>query len=325
MRTPVRHSLPLLVASALLAFPASPAAPQPQAAPDPAARALALATRIPLARKALRECRREAAAIKDDPLRAAVEAQLQAPWLLPEAFAYGHGAEAEARLRSAGLLAAGEKLSLPPRGRGNFASAPGGPCPSGHHAYPGGLAVLSWTGLLHARSLAADYRAVYGVQLDDGWLVAAALWHGTGMAATLPWHEDGTCGPEPMLAKAPLHHAIGIANAVLRHLPAPLIVAIASTRAPPSPGREKELCGYLQAGSILALGRPDAVPCPSLDREAARPPIEAYLSYVAEADSVFTEPSWGWYQSQVGTGWASFEALEQDGSDVARWYTAQQR
>jgi hypothetical protein len=40
---------------------------------------------------------------------------------------------------------------------------------------------------------------------------------------------------------------------------------------------------------------------------------------------VFTEPSWGWYQSQVGTGWASFEALEQDGSDVARWYTAQQR
>jgi hypothetical protein len=163
------------------------------------------------------------------------------------------------------------------------------------------------------------------VQLDDGWLVAAALWHGTGMAATLPWHEDGTCGPEPLLAKAPLHHAIGIANAVLRHLPAPLIVAIASTRAPPSPGREKELCGYLQAGSILALGRPDAVPCPSLDREAARPPIEAYLSYAAEADAAFTESSWGWYQSQVGTGWASFEALEQDGSDVARWYKAQQR
>jgi hypothetical protein len=305
--------------------PAMAAADPAEAPADPAARALFLAQRIPLSRQAFRECRRAASEIKEDALRAAVEAQLQAPWLLPEAYAYGHAAQAEAQLKAQGLLGASERLALPPPSKGNFASAPGGPCPSGHHAYPGGLAVHTWASLLHARSLAADYKKVYGVDLNDAWLTAAALWHDTGEAATLAWGDGGACGPEPLLAKAPLHHVLGIASAILRHLPGPLVVAIASARAPPSPERLAELCGYLKAGSILALGKPDAVACPSLSQGARRPPIEAYLTYVSDADSVFTAPAWAWYAAQTGAGWARFEALLEDRSDVQKWHEAQAR
>lgn len=300
--------------------------PDPVGAPeDPAARALFLAQRIPLARQAFRECRREAAEIKEDALRAAVEAQLQAPWLLPEAYAYGHPAEAEAQLKAAGLLAPGERLSLPPPGKGNFASAPGGPCPSGHHAFPGGLAVATWASVLHARSFAADYQKIYGVTLNGAWLTAAALWHDSVAPATLAWRDGGACGPEPVVARAPLHHILGVAAAILRHLPAPLVVTLASARAPPSPEKLAELCGYLRAGSIVALGKPDAVPCPSLSEGASRPPIEAYASYLAAADSVFTGPAWAWYGAQTGQGWARFEALLQDRSEVRKWHEAQAR
>jgi hypothetical protein len=316
----------LTICCALNAAQPSLAAADPTEAPaDPAARALFLAQRIPLSRQAFRECRHAASEIKEDALRAAVEAQLQAPWLLPEAYAYGHPAEAEAQLKAAGLLGASEHLALPAPGKGDFASAPGGPCPSGHHAYPGGLAVQTWARLLHARSLSADYKKVYDVDLDDAWLTAAALWHDASAAATLPWRDGGACGPEGMLAKAPLHHVLGIAAAILRHLPAPLVVAIASARAPPSRERLAELCGYLKAGSILALGKPDAVACPSLSKDARKPPIEAYLSYVSDADAVFTTEAWAWYAAQTGTGWTRFEALLEDRSDVRKWHQAQAR
>ena len=304
---------------------AAPPTPAPAGPLDAAAHALALARRIPIARKALHECRLAAAAIKDDPLRAAVESQLQAPWLAPDAFAYVHPAEAEAQLRRAGLLGPDEKLALPISGKGNFASAPGGACPSGHHAYPGGLAVHTWANLLHARSLAADYKTVYGVHLNDDWLVAATLWHDTGKAATLQWHDDAGCGPEPLLARTPLHHILGIAAAILKHLPSPLVVVIASAHAPPFAASNADLCGYLKAGGILATGDAAAVPCPSLAKDAPRPPIEAYVENLSDADFVFTVPAWDWYQSQIGTGWARFEALIQDGSDVSRWHEAQLR
>lgn len=339
----MRFSAGLALGSLLLGAAASRAAPSPdagsttseasRAAPaasgasprDPEARAREIAARWPLARTALRECRRLAAEIKDPPLRAAVEAQLQAPWLPPEAFAYGHPAEAEAKLRAEGLLEAGARLALPPPGRGSFAAAPGGPCPAGHHAYPGGLAVHTWTTLLHARALAADYRAVYGVQLDAEGLSAAALWHDAQKAATLPWTADASCGPEPQLARTGLHHALAVATAILRHLPSELIVAIASAHAAPSPAGLRDLCGYLRAGSLVALGRPDAVACPSLEAKAARPPLEAYLLHLANADAELAGPAWDWYRSQTPAGWARFEALLDDKSDIARWQAATRR
>jgi len=61
----------------------------------PAERAKDVAARLPIARDAMREVHLAAAAIADQPLRAAVEAIVMAPWLPPESYAVAHPAEAE--------------------------------------------------------------------------------------------------------------------------------------------------------------------------------------------------------------------------------------
>jgi hypothetical protein len=316
----------LLFATALLVAGATPAPPAPPAPSDPAARALEVARRLPLARHALREARRAASDLKDQPLRAALEAQLSAPWLPPEAWALSHPAEAEAKAHAAGLLPPDDHLVLPPAGKGSFAAAPGGTCPGGHHAYPGGLAVHSYSNLLRARGLAAAYKDVYGIVLDDGWLVAAALWHDTLKAGTLPWDKDGGCpASEPELAGTALHHTLGLAAAILRRLPTPLIWVIAASHAPPTPENLDLICGWIRAAGIVARGDEKAAPCPSSLAGAPRLPAEAFVSHFADADFSFTGPVAAWYASQTPPGWARFDALEQDGSDVAAWVRAQAR
>jgi hypothetical protein len=46
---------------------------------------------------------------------------------------------------------------------------------------------------------------------------------------------------------------------------------------------------------------------------------------VSDADTVFTAESWAWYAAQTGAGWARFEALLEDRSDVQKWHEAQTR
>ena len=324
-----------MLVALLCAALAAGVAPKPAAAPerepspkDPAARALAVAGKLAAARHALRESRRAAAEIKDQPLRAAVEAQLAAPWLPESAWAYDHLEAADERLHAAGLLAADVKLAaiLPRPGRGSFASAPGGPCPHGHHSYPGGLSVHSWTNLLHARGLAAAYKDSYGVLLDDDLLVAAALWHDTLKAVTLPWDADGNCpATEPKLAGTALHHPLGIAAALLRRLPVPLLWVIAAAHAPITAENLDAVCGWIRAAGIIAKGDEKAAPCPSLDKSAKPPPAESYVSHFADADFPFTVPVAIWYAAQTPSGWARYEGLAQDGSDVAAWVRAQAR
>src|SRR5258706_12111484 len=105
-------------------------------AQDPLTHARELSRKLPAAHEAMLELRREAAALPDPALRATVEAQLLAPWLPQEAWAYKHLDEARRMLNE-------PKLELPPPRTGDFAAAPGGRCDDGHHGYPGGLAVHS--------------------------------------------------------------------------------------------------------------------------------------------------------------------------------------
>ena len=276
-------------------------------APD--ARAKDVAARLPIARNAMRELRLAGAAITEQPLRAAVEAQLMAPWLPPEAYAVAHPAEAEKLLRSEGLIDA--PLALPPQ-RGSFAAACGG----GHHDYPGGLAVHTWTDLLHARGLAEAYQRVYGVKLRDDWLVAAAIWHDSLKAATLPWRDDATCGPEQRIAGTGAHHVLAIAAAMLRRLPEGLVSTIASAHAPVFGDGAKAVCGWLRAAFILAEGRTLPGAC------AGSAPIEAYVMNLADSDYPLIATAAGWYAAHAPAGWERFEAMIQDGSDLAAWARA---
>lgn len=248
---------------------------------------------LPVAHEAMLELRREAAALPDPALRAAVEAQLLAPGLPPELWAYKHLDEARKLL--------GESFDLPKPKIGDFAAAPGGPCEDGHHGYPGGLAVHSLANLLHARALAKVYHHVYGVDLHDDWLVAAAIWHDSLKAATLPWTADGDCGPEPKIAGTPAHHVLGLAAGILRHLPGELLITIAAAHDP------AKACGWLEAASILATGEKRG--CPPLR-------VEAYVTHEADSDYALTGAAWHRYIERAPKGWARFDALKADGNDI---------
>ena len=270
------------------------------AAADPGARAREVATRLPAAYRAYLQLRREAGAIGDPALRAAVEAQILAPWLPPEAWAYGHLAEARRLLEEPGL-------ELPPPRKGDFLAAPGGDCEGSgaHHGYPGGLSLHTLSALYAVRGLAASDRQVYGVDVHGDQPAVAALWHDTLKASTLPWRADGSCGPEPAIAGAPAHHVLGLAAAILRHLPVDLVSIIAAAHSP-DPAL---ICRWLQAASVIADGR--KMECPT------RQTVEAFIHNHADAsDSEMAALAWSRYVARAPKGWARFEALIQDGSDV---------
>ncbi len=269
------------------------------AAQDPAARARELATRLPAAYRAYLELRREAGAIGDPALRAAVEAQILAPWLPPEAWAYAHPAEARQLLNE-------PALELPPPRKGDFLAAPGGDCdgPGAHHGYPGGLAVHTLAVLRSVRGLADADRHVYGVDLHSDQLTAAAIWHDALKAATLVWRADGSCGPEARIAGAPAHHVVGLAAAILRHFPDDLLYVIAAAHSPDP----KLICSWLEAASILADGRKRT--CPQ------RQSVEAFLLNLASSDEPLTTLAWSRYVAGAPKGWKRYEALIQDGNDV---------
>lgn len=261
------------------------------AAHDP----LAIARSLPFAHEAFLELRREAGAIPDPALRAAVEAQILAPWLPDEAWAYRHLDEARKMLNE-------PDLTLPPRRKGDFAAAPGGACEESHHGYPGGLAVHSLANLLHARALANVYRHVYKVQIDDTVLTVAAIWHDSLKAATLPFAADGSCGPEPKIAGTPAHHVLGLAAGILRHLPKDVLIAIAAAHDP------ARACDWLQAASIIAHG----------EKTSCFPPrIEAYITHLADADYELTGLAWKKYVEKAPKGWERYEALKADGNELS--------
>jgi hypothetical protein len=291
----------LLIAAAAAANPAKPAGkPTPVAKKplDAAGRARAIAKELPWARNAMFEVRREAGKIQDPALRAAVEAQILAPWVPHETWALTHLDEARKLLNEPGL-------TLPPPDKGDFAAAPGGLCEEGHHGYPGGLGVHTLANLLHARALAGVYQHVYGVDLSSDMLTTAAIWHDSMKSVTLPWKDDGSCGPEAQIAGTPAHHVLGLAAAFSRHLPKSLIFVIGSAHSPDLP----QVCKWVKAASIIALGH-DTDCLPKL-------PPEAYVNHFSDADFPFTVNTWTSYATRAPKGWARYDALLQDGNDVA--------
>jgi len=240
---------------------------------NPTRRAHEVAASLPFAHNAYLELRREAANISDPALRAAVEVQMT--------------------------------VVVAPNGKdhGDFMAAPGGPCETGHHGYPGGLSVHSLANLLNARAIAQTYHHVYGTDLHPDWLTVAAIWHDSMKAITLPWREDGSCGPEEQIAATPAHHVLGIASAFQRHLPRELIYVIAAAHG------VEHACEWMQAGAKLA-GIEGTVACPT------KMPIEGYITAQADADYALTGTAWTRYVAKAPKGWERYDALKADGNDV---------
>ena len=276
------------------------------AVPAPQQSAEQVARSLPHVQRARAILEREVARIGDAALRKAVQGQIALPELPPSAYARQDPKRAEALLRELGLLEPG--VALPALdGHGSFWAASGSACPDRHHAYPGGLAVHSAANLLHALALARTYRELYAVELRADWLIAATAWHDSAKAVTLRWQPAGDCGREPEIARTAAHHPLGIAAAIAKGLPAPLVVSIAISHAPPAKQNLERICGWIRAGSVLATGRADAVACPD---EQHPPALESYLVYYGDADFDLTTTATN-AALGGGTGWERFEPLRE--------------
>lgn len=232
-----------------------------------------------------------------------------------------------ARLKREGLIAESAKTLLPQEPPMKFAAAPGSVW-RGHHSYPGGLIDHELFNLRAGVALSGAYYQTYGLRLDEDLLRSVAVMHDMAKTATLHWKEDGSLpAAEPAVAGTPLHHILGIAEALLRGWPAPWVVALASCHSPPHPGPElAALIGYLKAGAIIAGAPYEKAGLDAMGRALARPaPIEAFVSHVDDHDFVLTETSIAAVektlpQPAARTGgpdhWARDAALAKDGDLV---------
>jgi hypothetical protein len=164
----------------------------------------------------------------------------------------------------------------------------------GHHSYPGGLVIHTWTNLLHALSLSKDWKKVQGVQLNEDWLRAAVIWHDSAKTMTLSWNEDGSDTlSEEEIAGTGAHHIFGITEAAFRELPVDFILILASAHSPPHPEAGLQaVIKYLKAAAIIA-GKPYSVVGldPTGKTLLKSPPLECFIHHLSDHDWVATEPA----------------------------------
>ena len=177
-----------------------------------------------------------------------------------------------------------------------FLSAPGSGYAS-HHAYPGGLPVHVAFNTRSALALSDAYRANAGIALDRDMVVAAQLLHDLHKPWVFQWTEDGALLPEYTIAGTGAHHILGIAESLVRGVPAHVVVAQASTHDHPgSPADEAKTVAYLKAGAIIA-GR-DAVEAGLLAPDGASVPlprrIENFVAHLGDHDWILAGPVNGW-------------------------------
>ena len=187
-------------------------------------------------------------------------------------------------------------------------SAPGSTY-SGHHAYPGGLVVHEWLNAGIAKAFVEHYERIYKLgatrgALDVSVALAAPLWHDIHKVTVFQWNADGSELFEYPIADTGAHHPLTGAEAILRGLPAPSIIAILSAHDAPTTIRSnatqtglQRLVNYIRAAAIIA--RRDPVALGLLERRpdgtfelAQHPPrIEGHITHLSDHDFVFSGDS----------------------------------
>lgn len=158
-----------------------------------------------------------------------------------------------------------------------FFAAPGSEF-SGHHSYPGGLAIHEANNEMAALNLAREYHTMYGrsrgagqsrnadIFIDPDVILAAPIWHDWAKAMVFQWADDGTEFQELNFggngtadnngnagnSKTGAHHILGLAEAMKRGLDPVLIIAQASCHSAPTLGNEFKVVNWLRAAAIVA-------------------------------------------------------------------------
>ncbi|HEY7066727.1 MAG TPA: hypothetical protein VII06_34985 [Chloroflexota bacterium] len=180
-----------------------------------------------------------------------------------------------------------------------FWSAPGSTY-SGHHPYPGGLAVHEWVNATLAAGYVDTYGKVYQLTsrpdaIDESIARGAPLWHDLNKVTVFQWNSDGSELIEQVIADTGAHHPTSGAEAIVRGMSPAFVIALLSAHDPPTATRANaRLVNYLRAAAIIA--RVDPVAAGLLKRLpdgtwvlAQDPPhIEGYVNHLSDHDFVLS-------------------------------------
>lgn len=247
--------------------------------------------------------RQAAASIRNPAVRAQVQAVLDnpAPTLMRSLDSAGKKSVYK-ELTAKGLLKdVAEADFLPPSkdfatAPQPFWSAPGSGYQS-HHAYPGGLCTHTGLNVRVSTALYDGYREVYDYMLDRDVVVAAQLLHDLHKPWVFQWKKDGESRTELPLAGAGEHHVLGVAESVVRGLPAEIVVAQACAHNHPrTEADEAQVVGWLTAAAIIAgkdpveygLLAPGGKTLPLPRRQ------EGFVTHLGDHDWVLTVPAAQW-------------------------------
>jgi len=242
-------------------------------------------------------------AVKDPGLRAKAAAILNnpAPSLAARLDAKSR-AEVFAELTAKGYLKDSSEAAFlpatkdPAKSSQPFLSAPGSGYQS-HHSYPGGLATHTAANLIIALAIHDAYKDIYGFSLDRDAVVVSQALHDLHKPWVFQWEASGESRKENTLAGTGEHHVLGVAESIVRGLPAQVIVAQACAHN--HPGTEKdeaEVVGWLSAAAIIAgvdpvkagLLAPGGKTLPEPRR------MEGFVTHLGDHDFVLTVPAAKW-------------------------------
>jgi len=250
-----------------------------------------------------RNIRMAAAEIRNPAIRTRVEAILENP---APSLTKGMGrSEKKAiykELTQKGLLKdVAEKDFLPPvssskKASQPFYSAPGSGYQS-HHSYPGGLATHTDLNVRVSLALYDGYRDVYDYMLDRDVVIAAQVLHDLHKPWVFQWDENGESRGEMKLGGTGEHHPLGVAESIVRGLPAEVCVAQACAHNHPrTPEDEAKVVGWIQAASIIA--GVDPVEYGLLEKGGKTLPLprrqEGFVTHLGDHDWVLTVPAAKW-------------------------------
>jgi len=177
-----------------------------------------------------------------------------------------------------------------------FRSAPGSGYQS-HHSYPGGLATHTDLNVRMSIALYDGYREVYSYMLDRDVVLAAQILHDLHKPWVFQWDKNGESRSEMKIGGTGEHHPLGVAESIVRGLPAEVCVAQACAHNHPrTPEDEAKVVGWIKAASIIAgvdpvkrgLLEPGGKTLPMPRRQ------EGFVTHLGDHDWVLTVPAAQW-------------------------------
>lgn len=173
----------------------------------------------------------------------------------------------------------------------SFLSSPGGKY-TGHHSYPGGLAVHTAGNLKIALSFIDTYQSNYNITLNKDVLIAAVILHDIMKPFVFQWKNDVSTLEENKIAGTGEHHIYAIAELLFRKFSPQIVVTLACAHTNPGENQE-QVVNYIKAGAVLA--NVDAVKYGVLKikegKEVLPYPkdIEYFVNNIADGDWTVTE------------------------------------